>query len=96
MKHFQAMTREALGAAADDTYETGTDNGDLTVFFKVSGDWEVPDSGPSIWVPDYSIIGAVHDLWEGGVEVFTEAEAEARFGCEFIRQITREAEEAAE
>ena len=81
MKHFpQPLTREALGARCDCRQEVDLDHGELTVFYRTAGDWELPDSGPSIWVPDLTVIGCALDGLDGESMTLTEDEAVTAFG----------------
>ena len=81
MKHFpQPLTREALGARCDRRQEMWLDDGHLTVFYRVSGEWDLPDSGPSIWEHDLTVIGCAFDPNEGENVMLTEDEATERFG----------------
>ena len=94
-KHFQSMTQAALSAACDDSYTTSTEDGDLTTYFSASGEWVLPDSGPSYWEHDYAIIGVVLDGYDGVTTVFTEDEAVDRFGLQMMRHVTECAIEVA-
>ena len=94
-KHFQSMTEAALSAACDDSYSTSTDEGYLTTYFSASGEWVLPDSGPSYWEHDYTITGCVLYGNEGEVTVFTEDQAVDRFGLPAMRHITECAVEVA-
>ena len=83
MKHFpQPLTREALGARCDCHQTLTVDGGELTVFYRVAGEWELPDSGPSFWVHDLSVMGCALDEDGGDSVMLTEDEAVARFGRE--------------
>lgn len=86
MKHFpQPLTRESLGARCDIWKRIAVDGGYLTVFHRVSGEWETPDSGPSIWEHDLTVIGCAFDPNEGEGVTLTEDEATERFGQDVMQ-----------
>ena len=98
MKH-QSMTTDALTLRADDQIECSVDDGELTVFFSASGQWVSDDAiygGKYFWEHDYTVIGAMLCDDDGVTHVFTEVEAEERFGCEVLRELTMSAMEKAE
>ena len=98
MKH-QSMTTDALTLRADDHIECSVDDGELIVFFSASGQWVSDDAvngGKSFWEHDYTVIGAMLCDDDGITPVFTEAEAEDRFGRGVMHDLTIQAMDAAE